>query len=318
MTADHSERIAMLQAWVLPVQANDLMSEAGRKAMLRDFIEMLKHEAGSRSGDDIEDVHDMRVATRRMRSALRLLSEYYKTKTADEHRRSLQRVARALGSVRDLDVMIADLAKFQSPRGEDERVALQATIDVLAKRRESARRQLITALNKNDYARFIDNFSQFLVTPGAGAKTVDGVAPAQVRHVLPVELYQHLAAVRAYNDVLENAEDVTLHALRIEFKRLRYLITFFAEVLGSPAKEFVTHLKTIQDHLGRLQDIAVAEGVLSDVLDDLNSAESEALRGYLAWLEADARRLRATFPEVWKHFNSKGVQRLLANAVSGL
>ena len=67
---------------------------------------MKRHEAGSRTGEDIESVHQMRVAIRRMRSLFRLVGAYYKPKTVDKYSRDLRRIARALGNIRDLDVLI--------------------------------------------------------------------------------------------------------------------------------------------------------------------------------------------------------------------
>ena len=50
---DHSERTSQLQTFIQPIDPQDTMAEAGRKVLLHDFIKMLEHEAGSRSGEDI-------------------------------------------------------------------------------------------------------------------------------------------------------------------------------------------------------------------------------------------------------------------------
>ena len=52
------------------------MDEAARKTLLFHFERMLKHEPGTREGEDAEELHDMRVATRRMRAALRVFDGY--------------------------------------------------------------------------------------------------------------------------------------------------------------------------------------------------------------------------------------------------
>ena len=76
---------------------------------------MQGHEAGSRTGEDIESVHKMRVAVRRMRSLLQLTGDYYKGKSIAETERRLREIARALGAIRDLDVLILDLQQFSAP-----------------------------------------------------------------------------------------------------------------------------------------------------------------------------------------------------------
>lgn len=314
------ERISDLQAQVAPVLPEDSMSEAARKALLNDFIKMLENEAGSRTGEDIEHVHDMRVATRRMRSVFQLLGEYFKAKPVEAHTSRLRKLARALGKVRDLDVMIDNLMKFQETLNDDDRAALQKPIDILNQQRDSARKKLVSLLDKKDYRQFVDNFASFVTTSGAGAQNVpdgDGV-PTELRHILPVTAYEHLASVRAYDRVLEEADEETLHLLRIEFKRLRYLLSIFEEVLGKAGKDFISEIKVVQDHLGSLQDAVVAEALFQDMLPQLEPSERAAVDLYLASLANEHANLRATFPDVWKRFNTKAVQRQLGSAISGL
>ena len=86
------ERIALLKKNNQTVQPIDVMAEAGRKVLLTDWIKMLECEAGSRTGEDIEDVHDMRVSIRRMRSLLRLLRPYYDEREAKQIRESMRRI----------------------------------------------------------------------------------------------------------------------------------------------------------------------------------------------------------------------------------
>jgi CHAD domain-containing protein len=312
------EVIAGLQAQVQPVLPEDTMAEAGRKVLLDQFVKMLHHENGSRSGEDIEDVHDMRVATRRMRSALRLLEDYYKPKLVRVYRRQLRKIARALGAVRDLDVLIADVKQFQTTLGDTQKADIQVVIDRLDEERTHLRNDLVRVLDKGDYRRFVEDFSDFLTKSGAGAKNPNGdVQPSQVRHVLPALLYSHVGAVRAYDAVLENADDTTLHALRIEFKRLRYAVSLFADVLGN-LKDFVKEVKAMQDHLGRMQDIVTAQAVLNPMVSELSAGQGESLQLYLDKIEAERQQLRQRVGDMWKKFNAKTVQKQLATAVSGL
>jgi len=320
MNTLHAERVEMLREHITPVLPDDTMSEAARKALLHDLIQMLQHEEGSRTGADIEDVHDMRVATRRVRSVLRLLAPYFKTKTIDHYQRSLRKVARALGRVRDLDVLLEDLHRFAETQPDEGNAALQPLFETLNADRDEARKALNTALDKSEYAHFVEAFAQFVSTPGAGAKATDsdGIAPSKAQHVLPVEIYSHLATIRAYDSAIEDAEPAMLHALRIEFKQLRYLLAVFEEILDKPGREFLKELKAIQDHLGRLNDTHVAQERLHDLQTRLDETGATALQRYLDALAAEETTLQASFPGVWKRFNSKTVQRGLASAMAGL
>lgn len=320
MTTD--ELIAVLEPQIQPLKPDDSMAEAGRKALLPEFVRMLKHEAGSRTGEDIEDVHDMRVSIRRIRSTLRLLGDYYKPKAIDPYSSQLRRVARALGAVRDLDVMIENLTVFNKSLPEERRAALQPVFAKLNEERDTARRDLNRLLDKGSYRRFLADFGTFLTTAKAGARSVEGdLSPVQVRHLLPTLVYDHLGHVRAYDGVIGEADTTTLHALRIEFKRLRYAVSLFSDLMGSTIKNFIEELKSIQDHLGSLNDVTTAQARLNDLIDSLKPDDApalDALREYMAQLDATGEKLRASMPDIWRRFNSKTVQKHLASAVAAL
>ncbi|MDZ4764281.1 MAG: CHAD domain-containing protein [Chloroflexota bacterium] len=329
LIALHDELIDALKAGAQPILPDDAMGEAGRKIMLREFIAMLKHEAGSRTGDDIEDVHDMRVATRRMRSALRLLTDYYKSKATKVFNRKLSRVARALGAVRDLDVMIVAFEKYATKLETDEpnatsTAAIERILTAMDGERQLARLELVHALDRGEYRRFVADFGTFLQTAGAGVKAMpDDTTPVQVRHVLPTLIYSHVGAVRAFDTALAKAisenDQNTLHLLRIEFKRLRYAISMFEQVLGASVETFIDELKKIQDHLGDLQDIYTAAIRLNEFKAEIDDPDASALIDrYIADGTADAEQKRAAFAEVWKRFNARVVQRMLATAVAAL
>jgi CHAD domain-containing protein len=320
MSTLHEALIESLQAQVSPIEPQDTMAEAGRKALLNEFVKMLHHEAGSRAGEDPEEVHDMRVAIRRMRSTLGLLADYYKTKAITPYLKDMRKIARALGAVRDLDVMIADIQRYGETRAPEMGSALQPICDALDQQRIEARKELIRLLDKGSYRRFVEDFAGFVTKTGKGARAVetDEIHPFRVRHLLPRLIYEHLAAVRAYDGAVADADPLTLHALRIEFKRLRYVVSIFTDVLGGSINDYIDELKAIQDHLGGIADIRAAKDRLSDLTDALAPEEHDVLRQYVEHLDEAQDSLRDSFLDVWKHFNTKTVQRQLANAVASL
>ena len=328
MDTSHQGLIEQLQASRQPISAQDTMAEAGRKALVADFIKMLQNEEGCRQGEDSNAVHDMRVGTRRMRSTLRLLSTYYKTKAIQPHLDSMKSVADALGGVRDLDVMMDEIKKFGEAAGENasdgENAGMQPILEQLEKQRGKAQKALTKALDKREYREFVKDFTAFLNKPGKGAMPVDAdeLQPFQVRHLLPELIYEHLGAVRAYDDIIETADEPTLHQLRIEFKRLRYAVAIFSEVLGSGIGEFIEELKVMQDHLGKLNDLHVAQEQMNEIARKLDPEQENALAlalaEYIEHLGEEYATVRAGVSEKWQHFNTKKVQRQLANAVAGL
>jgi triphosphatase len=316
-----AELIDQLKAQRQPLAPEDSMSEAGRKVMLGQFIQMLENEDSAKDGSDPEGVHDMRVATRRLRSTLRMLEAQYKPKTALSLEAELKRLARALGAVRDLDVLIEGLRTFHGPLAEDNpaRAAVQQVIDAFNAELSNDRYRLIRTLEKKSTDRFYRDFAQFLITPGSGARAAaSDVQPQQVRHALPPLIYEHLAAVRAYDTVLAGADDETLHMLRIEFKRLRYAVTLFQDVLGAPSKEFLKELSVFQDHLGRMQDIVTAQDRVGSALRALPDDVTAGMAAYYDALNHEHAALREGLADRWKRFNSKAVMSKLASAIAVL
>ncbi|RMG72119.1 MAG: CHAD domain-containing protein [Chloroflexi bacterium] len=297
--------IEKLRESLQPLTPEDTMSEAGRKILLSDFIIMLHHEPGARTGENIEELHKMRVATRRMRSALQLLSDYYKPKLVKFFQKHLQKLGKKLGDVRDLDVMLQDLT--QLPNYQE----IHDILAVLENQRQIARNQLHKYLDSPQHKRFIEKFGKFLSKPGKGVAIPEasGIIPYQVRHILPVLIYDHLAIVRAYDTVLDKVDIHTLHTLRIEFKRLRYAISYFKSLLGSSVEQFIEEIKIVQDYLGRLNDIHVAQLRLSQL------ADHDILQAYISNLAEEEKRLINGFGDVWTKFNSRAVQRKLSDAL---
>lgn len=326
----HQKRIELVQAAQQQMSATDSMADAGRKVILGAFLALLNEENEFHAGDPVRGVHQMRVAMRRMRSALRVLGTYYPKREVRNHRAWLKAGAAMLGRVRDLDVMIVDLTAFGDKLDETRQAGLAELIAHFTPQQEEARAALVDWLESRKYRRGIKDFTRFLIPEPAkseneaveaesesAAETTPDPDPHQVRLVIPIILYQHLGAVRAFDEVIAQASPEVLHALRIEFKRLRYILSFFEPVLGQTAGEFIKEIKLIQDTLGTINDARVAAQALS-VLDDL-SENAQAVRSeYLAYREEDARERRAHFVEVWEQFNSRSVQRKLSDALLAL
>lgn len=310
MTADDSKR--KKKTAILPT---DPMTEAGRKIFARQLRRMISHEAGSRAGDDIESVHQMRVAIRRMRSLFNLIGGHYRRKTVAEYERGLREIARALGAIRDLDVLILDLQAFAAELPPDSRDALDAVIATLDDRRSAYRIRLNKLFDSKRYARFLRRFRRLTKQAGRGARSVKRrETPHQLRHVLPLLLHEVLARVKAYDTVLPAAEDATLHALRVEYKQLRYALEFFQPILGKSAGGFLAQVKAMQEILGRINDIAVFIEYVKE-LDDLTVEQRAILESYIAARDAELVGLREQFKEAWTRFNNRASQRLFSDSL---
>lgn len=254
--------------------ADDTMAEAARKTLYFHFKRMVNHEAGTRRGEDLEELHDMRVATRRMRAAIRVCGAYLDMKQIKPFVKQIRRVGRILGTVRDLDVFKQKAQTYLNTVPPDRQNELDPLFAVFNGQYQSARTRMLDFLDSQRYNRFKKEFEKFLKNRGAAALPAftsrNEPVPQRISHVLPIVLLQRLAAVRAYEDCIR-ARDITLeqlHRFRIAFKGLRYTLEFFKEVLPQDAEQLIEELKRLQDHLGDIQDCVVT---------------SEILRNFLTW-----------------------------------
>ena len=323
------ERLEALIAMKKPgVEPDDTLSEAGRKVMGYHFAQMVLHEAGTRLGEDIEELHDMRVATRRMRAAFEVFRDAFEPKAVKSHLKGLRATGRALGRVRDLDVFIEKAQHYLDTLPQEQRSGLEPLLVLWENERQNDREKMLEHLNSEDYADFKRKFLKFVSTPGAGTRPVFETSPQLVQHIVPALVYTRLAAVRAYGPILEAATIAQLHSLRIEFKKLRYTLEFFREVLGAETGELIEEIKNLQDHLGDLNDADVACSILRKFLDQWESRQvyrpiserenPEPVVAYLANKHAERYFLTTTFQDVWQGFDQPGMRAKLASAVSVL
>jgi CHAD domain-containing protein len=321
------------------IEPDDLMSEAGRKILRFHFRRMLYNEPGTRLGEDVEALHDMRVATRRMRAAFQVFGEYYRPKAAARYSKGLKRTGGALGAVRDLDVFRGKTQDYVETLPASQRGGLDDFVSILEQQREGARERMLVYLDSKKYLRFSERFGRFVETEGMDSLAValdgDEPRPYHVRYVAPMAVFERLAHMRAYDEwvTIPNPPVARLHSLRIACKRLRYTLEFFGEVLGPDTKELIEEVVVMQDHLGELQDAVVASGILRDYLNWGSWGRSDVDRSrpslaapviapgvaaYLAAKQSELQHLLETFPQEWQRLTGPGFSQRVADAVSVL
>jgi CHAD domain-containing protein len=304
------------------VLAEDSIAEAGRKVLRFHFARMLAREAGTRDGDDAEDLHTMRVATRRMRAAWRVFGDGFRPGRTRRYRRQLRSVAARLGAVRDLDVLLEAADAYRADQSATEQRAVEPLLGAWRGFREDARILLLHELDSDDYARFVEDFRVFVVTEGAASRDVSSTQAHRIRDTAPSRIWAAYEGVRAYEAVLRWADVETLHDLRIAAKWLRYTMEFVREALGPETNDLVARVVALQDHLGMLHDADVgasmARNFLVDRAGNLSGVESEAIGRYLVSRERELVRLKRSVGTPWRGVASLAFRRRLGRAVAGL
>jgi CHAD domain-containing protein len=310
------------------VKAEDSLAEAGRKVWLYHFAIMLSHEQGTLLGENIEELHDMRVATRRMRSAFDIFGPAFDPKIMKRYLKGLKSIGRELGQVRDMDVILEKGLIYQGKLEEQDRLGLKPLLMAWKEFIDTERAKLIKHLKSEAYRRFKQDFNRFLQAPigNKDSSSQGNVTISRIRDIVPVLVYSRYAAVRAYDTILPTASISQLHALRIEFKKFRYSLEYFKEILSEGTNKAISEIKEYQDQLGELHDADVACQLVKGFLKswDENQTRSpiqerinpEPIVTYLAYLHAERYRLMIAFPELWQNFNRPEFRQNLAKAIS--
>jgi CHAD domain-containing protein len=304
------------------VRADDTLSEAGRKVLRMHYLRMRAAEPGTRSGEDTEDLHKMRVATRRMRAVWRVFDGAYRRKPQKRYVAELRAVAGALGGVRDLDVQLEGLAAHRAGLRDVDDAALEPLAEEWRRRRERVRTKLLQLLDSPTYERFVDDYGRFVETPEAGAVALPPGSPLRVRDNAAGRIWRAYEVLRAHDVGLRWADVPALHAVRIDAKRLRYTIESFAEVLPPETAQLIAAVVAVQDQLGALNDAQVAadltRGWLIASAPWLAAETRDVAGAYLADREREVARLRRTLPPVWRRVSGPAFTRRLGVVLSSL
>jgi CHAD domain-containing protein len=233
-------------------------------AVLRRQLAVLRDkEPGTRLGEDPEELHDMRVATRRLRAALDLFIGVLPVR-AQSYRAELTWLASVLGDVRDLDVQQEALPEMADAvegwgallglaPGED---PLADLIDLLDREREVARAAMLAALDSPRWDRLQRGLAS-MVQQGPLRRSTATRLPAAMA-VPELVLARHTAVVRAAKRAKKSGVPSDFHRLRIRCKRLRYALEFSAELYEGRTSRYIKRLAALQDQLGLFQDSEVA------------------------------------------------------------
>ena len=304
------------------VTVEDHIAEAGRKVMRFHLARMLAREAGTRDGHVAQDLHAMRVATRRQRAAWRVFGPSFRLKRTKRYRNGLREIAARLGAVRDLDVLLEAADVYRADLPVTEQRALEPLLAGWRSHREDARVLLIRELDSDGYRRWVDDYRDFVRTEGAGVLPVGPTQPHRVRDTAASQIWTAYEQVRGYEAVLRWADVETLHELRIAGKWLRYTLEFVREALGEEATALIARVTALQDHLGLMNDADVSASMARTFLlehaGELSALESAAIGRYLVSHEREVARLRRTVGVPWRGVAGISFRRGLGRVVAGL
>jgi CHAD domain-containing protein len=240
-------------------------------AVVRRLLAVVRDkEPGTRLGEDPEELHDMRVATRRLRAALSLFAAVLPVR-AQALREDLGWLGRLLGAVRDLDVQREGLAEMAgatagwasaAPDAPDHE-PLGELSALLEREWEAARADMLSGLDSVRWER-LSRGLHTMAQQGPARRSLASRVPAVVG--LPdLVTARHDAVAKAAKRARRTGAVADFHRLRIRAKRLRYALEFGSEVYEGQTSRYVRELTAVQDELGLMQDAEVAALRLTDL-----------------------------------------------------
>lgn len=271
----------------------------------REFAALLANRPPAERAPTPDGIHELRVAARRLRVALRLFGRMLPSKDVTRLRADLRWFAGSLGDVRDLDVYTQNFKSYCAALPPEQRSELDGYQLYLRRERAEAREQARAAFAAPRTAALFEAAAAFAGRrPSAGAlrrwrslTVADGIRESVRRSTARVR--------RLGNRVGARARETELHNLRIKAKRLRYELEFFAEVypaLQQTARSF----KALQDLLGKHQDASTATGRLRRYSYLLKKGGAGELPAALVQLRRGqlklAREARCAFLDQWPGF----------------
>jgi CHAD domain-containing protein len=259
---------------------------------------------------DPEGVHDMRVASRRVRSALRDFVPYLPKTKVSGSVRQLKEIADKLGAVRDYDVAIIALEKLQTNATPEVSAGVQRIIDAQKARLRPARKDLIRTISHKKISELKPAFLKAVETavlPPTSRKTktrTSRKSGASYKVFARATLLKRIKELEALSPSLFEPQKIEpLHEMRIAAKRLRYALDLFANCWGESLGVFSRQVAQLQSSLGELHDCDLWIEHFGKRLGRIKKKRGEQAtpqdeRDAMIWLLSHFSRLRT------KHFRA--------------
>ncbi|MHC1575611.1 MAG: CYTH and CHAD domain-containing protein [Candidatus Methanogasteraceae archaeon] len=287
-------------------------SMATRKILLYLLHVMKQNEEGVISDIDAEFLHDFRVSGRRTRSALSQIKDVLPPEKLDRFKEDFRELGQSSNKLRDLDAYLHKKEEYLAMRPVDLRPGLDPFFIELEKQRKKELKGFIEVLHSDLYRELVTDFEAFLVSDEDYDRK-----PANAEK--PVTTLAREFIWRRYTKIIKDGEkidtetpDEKLHNMRIQCKKLRYLMEFFASLFPSDEIALLTkQLKRFQDNLGEFNDLSMQQGTLNEYLDTIDRESDQsmliaaAIGGLIMNLHKRQQHVRAEFSDQFRHFSQK-------------
>ncbi len=277
--------------------------------ILRDLINTIRqNEEGIIKDVDTEFLHDLRVAVRRTRSLFSQVKSVFSQEITDRAKREFSTLGKKTNKLRDLDVYLLKKKDYINMLPSDLRPGIEPVFRRIETERKEEQKKLARYLNSPSYKKIIVFWDNFLEDQDLeGFMSHNSAVPAADTAKRSI-LKRYKKITEHGGTINDQTPDPDIHSLRIECKKLRYLLEFFSSLF---AKKEITlmidHLKKLQDNLGDFNDLYVQQESLRQFLGKVegknsSNLETMAIGGLIVVLYKKQQEVRAQFSERFKEF----------------
>ena len=260
-----------------------------------------RNEKGLIADYDTEFLHDYRVSLRKVRSVLSLFKGVYSQEDTVQLKVDFATLMQKTNTLRDLDVYLLNKEHYFSMVPSDTHEGLEILFNYFATTRKKEQKGVSKVIRSKVYLKEISRLEK-LFTEGSTIESGPRSEEGSLAFACSVVLKRYAKVCKIARSINDNTEDEVIHELRINCKKLRYLMEFFSPLFPeSQIKALIKSLKLLQDNLGNFNDYSVQQTFLRQVLSEkmtdfggweLKVAESVgALTAMLNRLQLKERRL---------------------------
>ena len=232
-------------------------------SILRTFLKIARqNEEGIIADSDSEFLHDYRVCLRKIRSVLSLLAGVFDAGESTRLKEELAELMRTTNGLRDLDVYLLKRAEYYRLVPPSAHEGLGVLFDELARRRKVEQRKVATIIQTKRYLRRMESLEKMFAT-GSNIKSGPQADIPSLLFARRLIIKRYRKVCKTGRAVDETTADSSIHQLRIQCKKLRYLMEFFTPLFPpSEMKQLIRALKLLQTNLGNFNDYSVQQKFL--------------------------------------------------------
>ncbi|TLU83076.1 MAG: CHAD domain-containing protein [Chlorobium sp.] len=307
----------------LNLDPNTSIYESAQKVLRYTLSIMRVNEAGIRKNIDTEFLHDYRVAVRRTRSILKQLKGIFEPEATAYFLDAFRDIGRQTNEIRDNDVYLLDKVNYCNCLPASFQPSLHEFFNEIAASRKAVHKEFSRYLVSAEYLSLIRQWEEFINqpvpedserTPNASHPT-SSIALKSIRKAWK-------KVIRNGRQISRESTDAELHSIRIDCKKLRYLLEFFASIFPHDTIDsVVSQLKKLQDNLGNFIDVSIQLDYLQHYLASIeirkkNKLLIASIGSLITIIYQKKEKARFHFHETFREFDNDDTERRFQDLLS--